>query len=82
MTALKNELLLNTMENNGIYIEEIESIDETLMIDSITFVTLIVDLEGIFNISFEDEDLKKITENDGVTIRLLSSIIESKLANN
>ncbi len=82
MNAFRDDLLLNAMEDNGIYIENVDDMDEVLMIDSISFVTLIVDLEEMFNISFEDEDFKKIAESDGITIRILKNIIEFKLANN
>ena len=66
MNAFRDDLLLNAMEDNGIYIENVDDMDEVLMIDSISFVTLIVDLEEMFNISFEDEDFKKIAESDGL----------------
>lgn len=82
MNDFRDDLLLNAMEDNGIYIENVNDMDEVLMIDSISFVTLIVDLEEMFNISFEDEDFKKIAESDGITIRILKNIIEFKLANN
>lgn len=82
MNTFREELLLNAMENNGIYIDNVDNIDEVLTIDSISFVTLIVELEEMFEISFEDEDYKKITENDGITIQLLKTIIEARLANN
>ena len=82
MNTYNLEMLLNALEQNGIYIEDSNDTDEVLVIDSISFVTLIVDLEELFGISFEDDDFARMVENNGITIKLLETIIKQKIANN
>ena len=82
MNTYSLEMLLSVLEQNGIYMEDCNDINEVLVIDSISFVTLIVDLEEMFGISFEDDDFSKMTENNGITIELLETIIKQKVTNN
>ncbi len=79
MNTFCEEKLLSALEQNGIYMDNRNNNDEVLTIDSISFVTLIVDLEEMFSISFEDEDFKRMTANDGITVRLLETIIKQKV---
>ena len=49
------KMLIDALEQNGIFIEDYKNMEEKLLIDSISFVTLVIDLEDMFNISFDDD---------------------------
>lgn len=48
--------IVEILENNGVYIS-LEHYKEPLNMDSLTYVTCIVDLENRFKIEFDDEEL-------------------------
>ena len=48
--------LLQIFKNNGIFVNE-DDLDEALEMDSITYITLVVDIENTFNIEIPDDQL-------------------------
>jgi len=79
MEKYNRQMLFEVMGQNGIYINDFEDIHEVLQIDSITFVTTIIDIEQAFSISFDDNDYEKVAEKDEITVALLEDIIKVKI---
>ncbi len=47
--------LKDLFESNGVYINE-ENFDEVLELDSLAFITLIVEIENTFNVNFQSNE--------------------------
>ncbi len=54
MLVYKREVLYEVLNNNGIFFDE-DGLDQPLEMDSLTFVTLIVDIENTFGIIYPQE---------------------------
>ncbi len=54
MLVYKREILYEVLNNNGIFFDE-DGLDQPLEMDSLTFVTLIVDIENTFGIIYPQE---------------------------
>lgn len=75
MSTYSREILFSLLNNNGIFFDE-ENLDQHLEMDSMTFVTLIVDIENSFGITYPDE-LMYYDEN--LTLLRLEEVIQSLL---
>jgi acyl carrier protein len=83
MKNYNRQKLLEVMEQNGIFINDndVNGLYEALEIDSITFVTMIIDIEQIFGITFDDSDYEKMTNKDNISTILLEETLLYKIAN-
>lgn len=79
MEKYNRKELLSILDSNGIFVDEAFDINEELVIDSITFVTLIVDIEQSFQIVFEDSDFEIMVGENLITIAILEKIIMEKV---
>lgn len=65
------EILIRLFEDNGVFIN-LNDFDETLEMDSITFITLVVDVENVFGIEIPENYL---IYNEQFTFKTLEDII-------
>lgn len=65
------EILIRLFEDNGVFIN-LNDFDETLEMDSITFITLVVDVENVFGIEIPENYL---IYNEHFTFKTLEDII-------
>lgn len=77
----ERQKLLGVMNQNGIYIDNPDDVHEVLNIDSITFVTLVIDIEQEFSIMFNDDDYETFADKDEITVLLFEKVILEKMAN-
>ena len=68
------ERIIEVLEQNGIFVD-LNDLDSVLTIDSITFVTVIIDLEKAFGISFDDNDLALLSLNEYKSVTGIKKIV-------
>lgn len=76
MQEYNRETLFDILNNNGIFFDE-TNLEALLEMDSITFVTLIVDIENSFGIEYPNE---MMVYDNNVSVLRLEEIIQSLLA--
>ena len=67
------ETIIEILNNNGIFVNE-DKPEEILEMDSVTFLTIIVDIENAFGITFPDD---QITNNDMMSVQKLEEIVST-----
>ncbi|WFR55793.1 hypothetical protein QA584_19540 [Anaerocolumna sp. AGMB13025] len=75
MLVYNREVLYEVLNNNGIFFDE-GSLDQPLEMDSLTFVTLIVDIENTFGIIYPQEYM---VYDKALTLLRLEEVISSLL---
>lgn len=75
MLAYNREILYEVLNNNGIFFDE-DSLNQPLEMDSLTFVTLIVDIENSFGIVYPQEYM---VYDKALTLFWLEEVIKSLL---
>lgn len=75
MLVYSRNTLYEVLNNNGIFFDE-DSLDQSLEMDSLTFVTLIVDIENSFGIIYPQEYM---VYDKALTLIRLEEVIRSLL---
>jgi acyl carrier protein len=75
MLVYNRKILYEVLNNNGIFFDE-DSLDQPLEMDSLTFVTLIVDIENSFGIIYPQEYM---VYDKALTLLQLEEVIKSLL---
>ncbi len=75
MPMYNREILYDVLNNNGIFFDEGKP-DQPLEMDSLTFVTLIVDIENSYGITYPQEH---IVYDKDLTLIQLEEVIQSLL---